>query len=287
MPKHGEDATRPLLGASRPASPGAVAVAVAPAASSAIPNALSMEMEKHGLTPADQLQLYEEGVQSVLDFKSLSDDQVLASGIDINARRQAKKQRDEVPLRQAHAELVRQERQAHAERERRAQERHTEAKRAQVEQALVRAELSHSGQLTVLTHAQDVDALWQLTLNRQALVQVGLGAMDRQKLENFQAREGGNLRLPTAELVPPLVVPPFQGALTEPELEAQREQQRQRDRAAQTENRENCCFAISFLPILGCALVLDACEVLCACITCKDRPREDCYTLQFLCTCTL
>eukprot|EP01046_Picozoa_sp_COSAG06_P016490 COSAG06_NODE_1092_length_10744_cov_67.135181_18_plen_267_part_00 len=115
---------------------------------------------------------------------------------------------------------------------RQAQQKHIEDKYAQVERALLEAELSPTGRVALLAEAKDVDALRRLAGNRQALVKVGLGVMDRQKLGQFLQEGGRNLRV-----LRPEVVPPFQGLLTEPELEAQREQQGRELEAQQEQQR--------------------------------------------------
>ena len=73
----------------------AVAADVGPPADSRLQPALAADMAKHGLTEADQLRLFGEGVTSVDGFGRLSDANVLQSGVDIAARRRTKQQRDE------------------------------------------------------------------------------------------------------------------------------------------------------------------------------------------------
>ena len=75
----------------RPAA-AAAALFGAPAAlaDSPMPRELVGEMEKHDLTEADKLRLFEEGVTNVDGFKSLNDASLLASGVGIAARRRAK-----------------------------------------------------------------------------------------------------------------------------------------------------------------------------------------------------
>jgi hypothetical protein len=86
----------------------AVAVDVCGLANGRLPPELAAEMAMHGLTQADQLLLFHEGVTTVDGFSRLDDANMLASGIDMTARRRAKQLHDqrEPRLHQVHALLA-------------------------------------------------------------------------------------------------------------------------------------------------------------------------------------
>ena len=111
-------------------------------------------MEAHGLTQAEQRQLYEEGVVDVHIFASLRDADFEASGIDIKARR-----RDKGGT---------------------ALESHTELE--QVQQLLDEVGLSAQGR-EAARHIHTLHAMRQLDLT--AMAKLGLKLVDRRKLEKF------------------------------------------------------------------------------------------------------
>ena len=129
----------------------ATALFGAPAlADSPMPRDLVDEMAKHGLTEADQLRLFGEGVTNVDGFKSLNDASLLASGVDIAARRRAKQQLES-----------------------------REPRLHQVQELLDGAGLSASARDAVRGVA-DLHALH--LLDEHAMAQLGIGIMDRTKL---------------------------------------------------------------------------------------------------------
>jgi hypothetical protein len=75
---------------------------------------LKEAMAAHGLAEGEQAQLLAEGVTTVSVFDSLSDEQLLLSGIDIAARREAKKRRDQAAEDQRYAAAVAAAEQEHA-----------------------------------------------------------------------------------------------------------------------------------------------------------------------------
>eukprot|EP01046_Picozoa_sp_COSAG06_P008370 COSAG06_NODE_421_length_15973_cov_18.743795_11_plen_447_part_00 len=177
----------------------------------ALPRELAAEMAKHGLTDADQQQLFGEGIITVDRFKGLSDANYPTS-IDVGARREAKRQRDQAAAQARHDQAV----QA-------ARERHTAACLEQVRQALAQAQLTESAPVAaILKRAPDVGALRRLAEDRGALEATGVGAHDRQQLQNFCCGAGLRLAAPVPE-----VVLPVERALTEPERQAGAERQAQ------------------------------------------------------------
>ena len=129
----------------------AAALFGAPAlADSPVPRDLVDEMAKHGLTEADQLRLFGEGVTNVDGFKSLNDASLLASGVDIAARRRAKQQLES-----------------------------REPRLHQVQELLDGAGLSASARDAVRGVA-DLEAMH--LLDEHAMAQLGIGIMDRAKL---------------------------------------------------------------------------------------------------------
>ena len=136
---------------------------------------LVCEMEKHGLTEAEQRQLTEEGVVDVETFTSLRDADFETSGIDIEARRQDKLRRDQAAARSRHAQAVAQKAAEHAA-----------ASEGQVQGLLDQAGLSAQGR-EVVRSLRNLDALRQLDLG--CMAQLGLHIVDRRKLDELCASD--------------------------------------------------------------------------------------------------
>ena len=203
----------------------------------ALPPQLAAEMAKHGLTAADQQQLFQrEGITTMGRFKSLRDANY-PSNIDIAARREAKRLLDQAPAQARHDQAL----QA-------ARDRHAAACLEQVKQALTRAQLTDSAPVAViLERAPDIDALRRLAECPGTLEATGVGAHDRQQLQNFCRGAGLQLKMPLQEVVP------LERALTEPETVAQR--------AKRKEEEESCCCCcfcvLGFFLLLGWMVYLD------------------------------
>eukprot|EP01044_Picomonas_judraskeda_P002026 COSAG03_NODE_134_length_11903_cov_30.799729_6_plen_521_part_00 len=200
----------------------------------ALPPQLAAEMAKHGLTAADQQQLFQrEGITTMGRFKSLRDANY-PSNIDIAARREAKRLLDQAPAQARHDQAL----QA-------ARDRHAAACLEQVKQALTRAQLTDSAPVAViLERAPDIDALRRLAECPGTLEATGVGAHDRQQLQNFCRGAGLQLKMPLQEVVP------LERALTEPEKVAKRK-----------EEEESCCCCCCFCGLgfflLGWMVYLD------------------------------
>jgi hypothetical protein len=213
----------------------------------ALPRELAAEMAKHGLTEADQRLLFGEGIITVERFKGLSDANYPTS-IDVGARREAKRQRDqaEQARAQAAAQATRAAAQAaaqarHDQAVHAARERHTAACVEQVRQALRQAQLTDNAPVAaILKRAPDVGALRRLAEDRGALEASGVGAHDRQQLQNFCRGAGLWLAVPVREAQA--------GALTEPEAERQAQAEAERKAAA----RRHCCQACLSALLLLC-----------------------------------
>jgi len=179
--------------------------APAPAPGGALPRELVAEMAKHGLTEADQRLLFAEGFTTVERFKGLGDDDY-PPGIDIGARREAKRQLDQAALQAQHDEKV----QA-------ARDRNIAACLEKMRQALTQAQLDDNAPVAaILQRAPNMDALRRLVEDRGALDAIGIGAYDRVQLQNFC--RGPGLRLVVREAVPKREA--VGKALTEPERHA-------------------------------------------------------------------
>lgn len=118
-------------------------------------------MEKCGLTDADQQLLRKEGVVDAATFVTLPDEELMLSGIDVVARRQAKLLKDREAAAISHIEEL----------------------RDQVQHLLDDAGLSSTGRDAVRSIGT-LDALKSLTI-RQMAAEFQLGIMDRKKLEQF------------------------------------------------------------------------------------------------------
>ena len=198
-----------------------------------VPRELAAEMVKHGLTEADQRQLFEQGITTVDRFKGLSDANYPTS-INVGARREAKRQRDQVAAQARHDQAV----QA-------ARERHTAACLEQVRQALAQAKLTDNAPVAaVLKRTPDVGALRRLAEGPDHLERLGFGAHDKQQLQNFCRGAGLRLVAPVREEVPPM-----ERALTEPERQAEAQAEAERKAAVRRQQCEACTpFLVGFIP---------------------------------------
>ena len=202
----------------------------------ALPRKLATEMAKHGLTEADQRLLFREGITTVDRFQGLSDANY-PTGIDVGARREAKRRLDQAVLQAQHDQAV----QA-------ARDQHVATCLNQVRQALKQAKLTDNApRAAILKQAPNMDALRQLAEDRGALGVIGVGAHDRQQLQNFCRGPGLRLAVPVQETVPPV-----EQAQTEPQRRAKKERQAQRARAdaeARADAIQEDCGAVLRSPL--------------------------------------
>lgn len=201
-------------------------------------SALVTAMEKHGLTEAEQRQLHGEGVVDVETFAAVRDEDFALSGIDINARRQEKLQRDRAAAEARHAAAVAQR----DERVRRERAAATAAyERAAYEQTqglLDAAGLSPQGR-EVVRALRELEELRRLDL--AGMAELGLNLVDRQKLEAFCT--GQRVQQSTAPVLQQVDVEELtmEEVMTEPERlrrEAHAEQQRRQRQEAEETRRQ-------------------------------------------------
>jgi hypothetical protein len=180
----------PLLDASVEAPPleRSTSVYDDPAVAGADP--LTAAMLRHGLAEEDMAKLRAEGVSSVEFFQSLSDEDLAASGIDMEKRRQEKLARDNVTVIEHHALQLEQ----------------------QVQSVLDCGGLQSTAR-QALTAIATIDELREL--DPMTMGKLGIGLVDRKNLQQFIATEYVQSVVPVPR---PLV-------LTEPQWEA-REQQK-------------------------------------------------------------
>eukprot|EP01045_Picozoa_sp_COSAG04_P034500 COSAG04_NODE_7578_length_1104_cov_0.830846_1_plen_288_part_10 len=144
--------------------------------------AMVAAMEKHGLTEAEQRQLHGEGVVDAETFAAVRDEDFALSGIDINARRQEKLQRDRAAAEARHAAAVAQ-RDERVRRERAAAAAaHERAAYEQTQALLDAVGLSPQGR-EVVRALRELEQLRRLDL--AGMAELGLNLVDRQKLEAF------------------------------------------------------------------------------------------------------